>query len=142
MRVQLAQAAAAIRRKAEAMAREVRNAERQAAREALSEARALSSGPLTRGALRRLGHPYARRAPRPPLPAHVVNVQSGRFRRAWRIAGTGDRLALVNTSAVARFLARGTRRMIARPIAAAIAARVRAKRLRRLQEAARRGLRA
>lgn len=141
MRVTLAQAAAAIERKARAIATEARRAERQAAREALAEARKLSSGPYSARALARLGHPYARRRPRPPLPASVINVQSGRFRAGWQVTGTGDRLVLVNASPAARWLtARGTRRMIGRPIAAAVAARIRERRLRRLRQAVRRGL--
>lgn len=143
MRVALAQAAQALQRKAEATIRQVRAAEQRAAYEALQEARKLSSGPFSAGMLRAMGHPYSRRRPRPPLPAHVINVQSGRFRRAWRIAGAGDRLRIVNASPAARFLsAGGTRRMIGRPVAAALAARVRERRLARLRDAMRQGLKA
>lgn len=140
MRVSLAQAAQALQRKADAAIREVRRANEQASYEALLEARKLSSGPFSSRALRAMGHPYARRRPRPPLPAHVINVQSGRFRRAWRIAGHGDALRLVNDTPYGRGFARGTARMIARPISIALAARIREKRMARLKEAARQGL--
>ena len=142
MRVSLAQAAAVLQRKAEATVREVRRANEVASYEALQEARKLSSGPFSSRQLAAMGHPYARRRPRPPLPAHIINVQSGRFRRAWRIAGHGDALRIENTDPKGRRFRRGTLRMIARPIAVAVAARVRAKRMQRAREAARRGLEA
>lgn len=137
MRVNIAQAADALRKKAEALQQQVRAAEDASAREALSIARTYSSGPFSTRALAAMGHPYARRAPRPPGNPAVVNRQSGRFRAAWRIVRSGDRIRLVNDAPYARYFNdRGTRLMIRRPITRAVAQAIRRSRERRLRGAA------
>jgi len=146
MRVPLAQAAEALRRKARAIQERARDAESTSARELLQIARQQSSGPLSSRQLRMMGHPYARRAPRPPFSAAIVNVQSGRFRAGWRIvgpvtAGGSLRSRLVNDSPEAKSLTeRGTRFMIGRPVMRAIAQRERRLRERRLRRAVETGL--
>lgn len=95
-------------------------AEREIMRRALAEARRISSGPYSTRTLRRMGHPYSRRRPHPPLSAYHINVQTGRFRAGWRVVGPikrseGIAAALVNESAHAGFLRLGTTRMIPRP---------------------------
>ncbi len=99
------------------------------------EAVVMSSGRYSRKMLRKMGHPYATRhvknrkwgarysqAPGIPYgdPA-VINKQSGKFRRAWKIDGpvisaSVVKGSLVNNSKVAEYLRDGTDRMIKRPI--------------------------
>jgi hypothetical protein len=139
------QIALLLRRKALQFEQAVRQAEKEAAAEALRIARELSSGPYSSAALRRMGHPYARRRPRPPGDVAIVNVQTGRFLAAWRVSGprkTGSGLStrLVNNSPQARLLLGGTKVMIARPIIKRIGERVAAKRRRLHQQAMRRAL--
>ena len=69
-----------------------------------------------------------------------VNLQRGEFYRGWK--GTGPRKAgdslrstVTNTSAVAPFVLRGTRRMQARPFGPAIRARIKGSRARRHRRA-------
>ena len=101
--------------------RELKSAETQAALSGLSVARKLSSGRLTSRQLRKMGSPYATRNPRPPGDPAVINRQSGRFYQGWRVVAPRNQGAhtitrLENTSAHARYLHAGTRKMIARPI--------------------------
>ncbi len=146
MRVPIERAAQALQRKADAIQQQVRDAEAQSARDLLRIARAQSSGPLSTAQLRMLGHPYARRRPRPPFSAAIINVQSGRFKAGWRVIGPssssgGIRSRLVNVSPEARWMTeRGTSRMIGRPVMRAIAQRERGLRQRRLARAVRQGL--
>jgi hypothetical protein len=134
VRVNIAQAAEALRRKATAVQQQARSAEEATAREALALARKQSSGLVSSRELARMGHPYARRRPRPPGSPAVVNRQSGRFQAAWRVVRTGDRLRLVNDARHARYLNdRGTRLMIRRPITRAVAQAIRRSRERRLR---------
>lgn len=148
MRVSLQQAAAALRQKARAIEQRAREAERASGRDALNAARAYSSGPLRQTQIAVMGHPYARRWPRPPFSAAIINVQTGRFRAAWRLrgpeaGGTGIRTVITNTAPEARFLTeRGTKLMIGRPIVRAIAQTLRRVRERRLAAATRAGLKA
>jgi hypothetical protein len=145
-RVGIERAAAALRQKARALERELRTAETANAREALAIARGLSSGPLSQHQLTRMGHPYARRSPRPPFSAAIINLQTGLFRALWRVrgvesTGSGIRSVLANDAPYARYLGeRGTSRTIGRPIVRAIAQRVRFLRERRLAAAVRAGL--
>ncbi|SRR6266511_3332041 len=89
----------------------------------------LSGGPYSAAALRAMGHPYSRRRPHPPAAPYIVNVQSGQFRRSWRVKARmqgGDLEIIVdNTAPYARYLFDGTSRMIARPIRERVAAEVR-----------------
>lgn len=90
----------------------------------------LSSGPYSLADLRRMGHPYARRRPRPPLPPGVINVQSGLFRRSWHVEahlrGARMEVSIENRAPYARYLLEGTRRMIPRPYEEALRRELRA----------------
>ena len=142
MKVALERAAAALRKKAEEIQRRVRAAEQDSAREALAIARAYSSGPFSARQLAVLGHPYASRAPHPPGKPSVINRQTGAFRAGWRIVRAGDVTRVVNDSRLAPLFARGTRTMIRRPIARAVAQAIRQKREKRLRAAVKAGLEA
>lgn len=88
--------------------------------EGVRQARVSSSGPYSLAMLRRMGHPYSRRRPRPPMDPGIVNRQTGRFLRAWGRSDahwdSGRRTVNVaNFSDRAEYMF-GTRRMIARPI--------------------------
>ena len=112
------QIALVLRRKANALERSVRAAEAASARQALALARNFSTGSLSRGDLRRMGHPY-RRGGRGF--GDFVNLQTGRFYLGWRVSGPrktsgGLKTTLLNTVPYAKFILRGTRRMVARPI--------------------------
>lgn len=83
-------------------------------------AEGLSLGPLSTDQLRRMGHPYAARAPAPPLPPYVINRQKGLFAGSWKIeepraTPAGLISSLTNTAPYASFLRGGTGKMIARP---------------------------
>lgn len=87
----------------------------------LHEAQALSSGPYSRARLAAMGHPYARRNPRPPMHPGVINAQTGSFRRSWlveapRLSRGEVVMAARNTDWKADLLISGTGRMIPRPI--------------------------
>jgi hypothetical protein len=139
------QIALLLRRKALQFEREVRQAEKAAAAEALQIARDLSSGPYSSAQLKAMGHPYATRHPRPPGDVAVINRQSGRFLSGWRISGprktkSGLSTRLLNNTPMARILLGGTRYMIARPILKRIGQRVATKRRQLHQQAMRRAL--
>lgn len=142
MRVSLEQAAAVLLRKAREVERRLRAAEAENAKEALAIARAYSSGPFSARMLAAMGHPYARRAPRPPDRPAIINLQTGAFRAAWRVVRAGDVTRVVNDSPLAPFFSRGTTVMIRRPIARAVAQAMRQKREKRLREAVKAGLEA
>lgn len=81
----------------------------------------MSEGGYSLAALAKLGHPYAKRAPKPPMDAAIINRQSGRFLLAWRVspverslAGIGIRV--VNDAPYADYLDKGTSLMIQLPI--------------------------
>jgi len=136
MRVNIDQAAAALRKKAQAVGQQARAAEDANAREALQVAQRYSSGPFSTRVLAVLGHPYARRAPRPPGNPAVINRQSGRFRSSWRVVRTGERIRLVNDAPYAKYFNdAGTQRMIRRPIMRAVGQAIRRSRERRLARA-------
>lgn len=120
------------------LGREMEAAAEEGAAAAEIAAVGLSSGPYTSRMLRALGHPYARRNPRPPGDPATINVQSGLFRSSWRREGPerqGGRVTarLVNDAPYAHYLRDGTRflddseqerGMIARPILERIEERV------------------
>lgn len=83
-------------------------------KEALDIAKKHSSGMITTAQQRKEGHPYRRGGPNPYDPG-TINVQSGRFRSAWRLEYRGGYLCLINESPEADFM-KGTRRMVERPI--------------------------
>lgn len=141
------QAAAHFRRAATAVPPAIIAAEQVTVKEALTNAGKLSSGPNSAAQLKAAGHPYSRQRPNPAYDAAIINVQSGRFRAAWR--GTGPKAIggivtshIVNASPEAKYMT-GTKRMVARPVADAIRASVaasRTARLARLRQALRRVL--
>jgi hypothetical protein len=73
------------RRLADQLETEVLAAENQALNEAYRIAVLISNGPYDARALARMGHPYAKRNPRPPLPPYIINRQTGRFEESWKI---------------------------------------------------------
>lgn len=139
MRGNAQQIALALRRKAQALEKAVREAEAASLKEAVAIARSLSTGGLTSQQLRALGHPLRIGGPGLPLP---INLQTGEFYLGWKGIGprkVGDtiRSRVVNTSRTALFVLKGTRRMQARPLTAAIRTRIKAHRLRRHRAALR-----
>ncbi len=134
-------------KRARAMKPEMRRAEGETLGHGLKLAQKMSEGPYSQAALRRLGHPYAKRSPSPPMAPGIINMgPSKRFRKGWRRVQkgyimSGPRNALVSTlynnSPEARFM-RGTRYMIERPITNMVARFVRPGRRVRLVEAVRR----
>jgi hypothetical protein len=123
------QAETFLRRRARAMEANAMAAERQTMAFALQEARRLSGGPFKTAMLRAMGHPYAKRRPRPPIDAAIINKQSNVFRRSWRVvpprqAGKEMVSTLSNIAPYARFLFEGTRLMIMRPTLLKIRKRV------------------
>jgi hypothetical protein len=146
MKVTAQEAGAILRRRAQALDREVREAEKDALSYAVKTAEKLSSGPLTTAALRAMGHPY-RIGGSPPANPAIINVQkaSGGFRDSWqtegpRKQGAGLVSKLTNTAPYARFLFAGTSRMIMRPILDSIRSRTSQYRYRKLQDATRKAL--
>ena len=96
--------------------------------------------------LRRMGHPYAKRAPAPPVRPHVINRQSGKFYQSFKRAvirnADGVYTSVYNTAPWARYLqAAGTKKMIGRPVMEEALARTKAQRDRNLANARRRGYR-
>lgn len=90
-----------------------------AIKDTLVAAEMLSSGVYTTADLRELGHPYAKRDPRPPQDAAIINRQTGRFQRSWKPKRlSAFHAQVINDSPEAEFLAKkeGTARMIARPL--------------------------
>jgi len=145
VKVSAQEAGAILRRRAQALDREVREAEKDALQYAVKTAEKLSSGPLTSATLRTMGHPY-RIGGSPPQNPAVVNAQSGQFRGAWRVNGPhaargGLVSEITNTVPYARFLFAGTARMIMRPILDLIRKRTADYRYRKMQEAVRKALR-
>ena len=118
--IKLAEVAVTFRRYADRFSKAARKAEADSADEAVEIAQRLSSGPFKAYLLRRRGHPY-RLGGRPPIHPGIINEQSGTFKKAWKARPPrqhGNRLQtkVVNDTPYARFLFRGTKRMIARPL--------------------------
>lgn len=131
------QIALVLRRKAQAMERAVRQAEAESAKELLAQARNLSTGGHDAASLRRRGHPLRIGGPGLPLP---IGLGRGRFYLGWKVtgprkAGDGLRTTLSNTSDVAQFVLKGTRRMQARPVTDVLRKRIAAARMKRHRQA-------
>lgn len=99
-----------------------------------------SSGTIDTKTLRRMGHPFAVRDPQTPIDPSVINAQTGDYRDAWQqqpaeVTPSAVTVRVTNRDRAARYMA-GTRRMVARPIIAAVRERLTAERLRRLRTAA------
>lgn len=93
----------------------------ETAREGVRLGQDLSKGPYTQALLTAMGHPYAKRRPRPPLPTAIINYQTGNFYRAWAARNAVLRSGLLsafvlNASPEATDLDRGTMWAIRRPI--------------------------
>ena len=137
-----AAAAAHFRRAAAAVRPAVIAEEQQAVQQAKAKAVALSSGPHSTAHLRAAGHPYSRRRPDASYDAAIVNFQTGSLRSAWQAAlpaVSGDSVVggVVNRDRAAKYMS-GTKRMIERPVAAAVQRPLRLPRLKRLKSAVRR----
>lgn len=140
-----AQAAARFARVGRELEANVLAAEAVTVKQGKAEAVRLSSGPLSTAQLRRMGHPYARRAPTSPNP-QVINVQRGAFRAGWTgdgptVTAGGVVSRIYNTSGEAKYLL-GTRTAIARPIREAIIKAVQPDRIKRLNRAVRQAVKA
>lgn len=132
------------RRRREALPGEVDRALRDTLTSAKAAAIGFSSAKAYRPK-RDKTHPYARRAPHPPLPPFLVNVQSGRFRSSWKTrlskSGKGYRATLYNTAPYSgSFNGEPTRTMIARPILAHVIETIGPQRRKRMQSAVRRAM--
>ena len=101
-------------------AKRTREAAHGAVSDAANELRGLavgrSSGPYSSGDLATLGHPYSRRHSSPLLPPEIINVQTGDFRRGWRVAKLGYSASVFNEDPKGTYLELGDEKMIARPI--------------------------
>jgi hypothetical protein len=122
-------------------------AETESAREAMAVAVEQTSGTISTRQLRRMGHPYARRAPQTPVDPGQSNDQGGGVPQSWRMEirflSDGVEARIVNSHPDARWLkraGRGNSKSVARPIVAAVLQRIRASRKTRLREAIRAAL--
>jgi len=146
MKMTPAQLAAWCRQAAGRLPPAVRRAEQESLAEGVNLARQYSMGPYSLRMLARMGHPYARRRPRPPMHPGIINLQSGAFIGAWRVemqqaqAG-GLRTAAVNMADYSGFLDTGTRLMIRRPLVSLVRHNLQPARRRRLSAAIARALR-
>lgn len=94
--------------------------------------------------LRRMGHPYATRAPRPPVKPHILNRQNGLLYQSWKVNvrnyPDGATVSVVNTAPYAVYMtAAGTTKMIGRPVLDEALRRTQEERTRNLRNARRRG---
>lgn len=90
----------------------------EAAQKACEYARVLTGTRyFTPQQLARMGHPYARRRPRPPLPEYLVSRQSGEFHAGWVVEGLElGHYRVANYSSRASLVLGGTRETVARPV--------------------------
>ena len=110
-------------------------------------AKQYSQGTLNRIVLAQLGHPYGRRSGLSPVNAEVINKQTGRFLASWfwRLTPSGNSsiaLQIVNNAPYAKFLDKGTKRMIERPIRQVIVKKLTRPFRKAVQTAMRRALKA
>lgn len=136
-----------IARKVEGLQSKIISAVIQAEQESLKETVATfhrqSSGGLTRRDLRRMGHPFARRAPQSPVDASKINIGEGTFSREWQQEGvvssdSGTEGSAYNNSESAKWLAtggKGRSKMVERPIVEAVKQEIQAPRKERLERA-------
>lgn len=115
-----AQIARIIEQRAAALQPRLVKAETASAQEALAEGRARSTTQhYSLAQLRRMGHPYAKRRPRPPMYVGIINRQSGKFVAGWEsdtFESFGSIVSRVrNRSEHARFML-GKGFMVERPI--------------------------
>ena len=128
---------AELKRRKIQLSSECAKAEALTIKEAKRLAVAYSSGPFSSAQLRKMGHPYARRAPNSRFPA-VINVQTGQFRSNWHTgkANSPDMLKtwLINDDRVADFM-KGTKLMVERPIIQAVQKLIEKDRIQNLERA-------
>lgn len=124
-----------IKRRVVATAKALAQAERDNIALAKSIAKSYSQGPYSSAQLASMGHPYSRRAPRPPMPSGFINVQrSRRFVRSFSTVQRGrhnnNRIVteLNNNSPEWQYLKYGTRYMIKRPLGELVLGAVHVKR--------------
>lgn len=146
-----ARAAQAYRRLAETYRQQILQAEARTAAELLAAAIEQTSGTISTRQLRRMGHPYALRAPQTPVDPGKSNDQGGGLAQSWqleppRIQGERVLTRVVNRHPDARWLKRSTLPgwrgpMVPRPIAAAVLEKIQPQRQQRLRAAAKAALR-
>lgn len=138
--------AIAMKRKRDAVLRELLAAENRVLDETQAMFVRASSGSISTKTLRLMGHPYAKRDPQTPLNPAVINDQGGPFKKDWRktksrMVGGVMRGRVVNVDTKAKYML-GTRKMIRRPIDAAVANAMKPRRLSLLRNALARAFRA
>jgi len=91
--------------------------------------------------LREMGHPYAKRAPRPPVAAHIINRQTGEIHRRWTLTHRrtvdGILVWVTNQAKHAKYML-GTTKMIVRPVLEEAVKRTKPQRDRNIRNARRR----
>lgn len=114
-----------IRRRAVRFPKACQGAEKASINQAIVLAKAASSGPFKAAVLAQMGHPYAKRSPRPPQDPRIINLQAGTFLADWRKADPilrpdGIASFIFNVDPVAHYLQDGTPTMIARDLPALV----------------------
>lgn len=109
-----AQGAAKLRLKISALRNEVRKALTKSADRGRQLAIMNSSGPYSELLLAYYGHPYSKRRPNSAFNPSIINVQTGRFRNAWKSTGSqkfagGYRAMITNNTPYAEELIRVSR---------------------------------
>lgn len=136
------QFAARLQARAQAYQRAVMKAESQTRKDALAEARRLSSGPYSLLGLKKAGHPFSRRAPNGAFNPAVINLGGGRGTYKSRWKGQGPRVvggdvvtSIANSDPNAAAFLQGTSKMVDRwgPQKKAILAKVQPAREKRLR---------
>lgn len=142
------QVATEIMRRRAALPGALRAAEAATIKQVQTDAKKLSQGRYSTVQLIRMGHPYAKRDPRPPADPGIINYQKGNFFRGWR-RKTGNWKAgtlfcyVFNISREAALLqAGGTKKskMIERNLLRLLVPTIRRPRMRRLSDAIRKVL--
>lgn len=108
--------AAAFKADADTLRRAARQAVVETTRDLQRDAERRSYGTVSADALRRLGHPFARRHGTPLMDPRVINRQSGVFAKSWRREIHGYKGSIYNVAPHGAFLEYGTRRMFDRPV--------------------------
>jgi hypothetical protein len=120
------------RRNADRLIPDLQKAEAELLQQAMLLAQQLSSGPYSSHQLRRMGSPY-RRGGTPPADPAIINRQSGRFLRSWKVQAAGKlEERLVNMAPYSQSLFGGTARMIPRPAMERLKALLRGAAIKRL----------
>lgn len=132
-----------LRARSQKYVREVKEAQVQNADLLLQKAKQFSQQRFfSLGQLKAMGHPYAKRDPRPPVRPHIINRQGGQFYQSWkrqvRQFGDGVTATVYNTAPHSRYML-GTKLMIERPVLDEAERRTQAARARNLRNARRRG---